>query len=440
MFENEEEKLNDLRKQLNQTTIPEEHIDGAIFQGVERAKREKQYMKKKRTRGLWTLAVSALVFITLVTSIRVSPAFANAVAAIPGLEKFVALIHNDKGLTAVIENDYYQNIGVSQTKKDMTLTINGVILDESGMNIFYSLQSPQSLEKVTVDSFELENKEGIPPSSYSYGNMHDGKIINEYNDRIDYHFPEPITFIDLNFTFNIAVRLHGEVTTFSLPFEIPENVKPSIKYTLNEEVEIESQKFTIQEITIHPLRVGIKVAFDPDNTMKILQFEDMRLEDENGEVWGSIMNGTSGRDISDTEQIYYLQSNYFEKPKQLHLRINKLQALDKSEAVVILDTEKNLLLNSPEDGRLQLGESSKSQAEIFLTDVEDDSHMYNLFTTVTDANGIVIDTPSTSMYTYEGEMHNTVDFGTTNYKNPLKLEIFAYPNTIEGDVRVELKQ
>ena len=54
------------------------------------------------------------------------------------------------------------------------------------------------------------------------------------------------------------------------------------------------------------------------------------------------------------EETYFLQSNYFEEPKELYLRINKLQALDKDEATLVIDTEKGEILNGPKDGRLQI--------------------------------------------------------------------------------------
>jgi len=445
MFEKEEEKLSELRTQLEHVDIPQGEIDGAILQGMERAKREKQVRRIKRKKGLWTLAVSAVVLITLVTSIRVSPAFANAVGSIPGMDKIVSLIQFDKGITSAIENDYYQRIGVSQTKESLTLTVDGVILDESGMNVFYTLDSSQSLEQVEVKSINLKNKTDISQSSIGFNTSNNGKLENEnvYTDRIDYHFSKPIQLNDLNFIFNMVVTLNGKDFKFSVPFLVPENVKPSITFTLNEDVEIEDQNFTVENITIHPLRVEVAISFNPNNSMEILKFEDMRLEDENGEVWGSIANGVSGRDISDTEQVYFLQSNYFEKPKELYLRINKLQALDKDEALVIIDTEKNLLLNSPKDGRLHLGDSSKSHADFFLTGVinEDEELNSTLVTSVKDATGKVIRTPSTGMY-YDSdkmESHWEISFETTNYKNPLHLELFAYPNYIKGDVKVELK-
>lgn len=439
MFEKEEDKLNDLRTQLEQVDLPLEMADGAILMGVERAKREKQMRRTKRKRSIWTLSVAAIALITLVTSIRISPAVANAVASIPGMEKIVALIHNDKGLNAIIENDYYQQIGVSQTKEYLTLTIDGVILDESGMNIFYSFTSPGSVERLNVKSIELENKLQIPPGTISYGSLHDGESKHLYTDRIDYQFGNPTKFTDLTFTLDLTVNQNGKDIDFSLPFEVPENVKPSITYVVNKEVEIQSQKFTIEEITIHPLRVGVKVSFNPKNTMKILQFEDMRLEDENGEVWGSIMNGTSATEVSETEKNYFLQSNYFEKPNKLSLRINKLQAIDQEDAYVIVDTEKGQLLHSPKDGKLQLVDAMK-QSINFSIEKANNGHHYSLFSSVKDAEGREVHTPSSSMTSDENTIKHWLQFDTNDYTNPLQLEITAYPNYIEGDIKIELNE
>ena len=436
MFEKEEEKLNELRKQMEHVETPHKEIDGAILQGMERAKREKQIRRTKRKNGLWTLAVSAIVLITLVTSIRVSPAFANAVGSIPGMEKIVSLIQFDKGVTAAIENDYYQVIGVAQTKDQITLTIDGVILDESGMNIFYTLNSPHSLEKVELKRFTLENKEEIPPSSFSYGHMNDGEDVNVYSDRIDYHFPEPITFKDLSFTFNLNLGLNGKDTEFSLPFEIPENVKPSITHNLNQVVEIENQKFTIQEVTIHPLRVGVKISFDPTNSMKILHFEDMRLEDENGEVWGSIANGTTGRSVSDTEKIYYLQSNYFEKPEELYLRINKLQALDKDESELVINIDNQKILNKPEAFDIRLSQASHSGIEIHLYG---EDFPYGLFSEVTDANGAKIEISTSGFSDRENFNTHDVTFRDPINTSVVHLPLSYFPNYIIGETSIQIK-
>ena len=67
-------------------------------------------------------------------------------------------------------------------------------------------------------------------------------------------------------------------------------------------------------------------------------------------------------------------------------------------------------------------------------------HNFDLSSSITDANGKSISTPSVSMFTDDEkkESHWHIQFGTTEYQNPLHLKLFAYSNYIEGDVKVEL--
>ncbi|MCZ8537461.1 DUF4179 domain-containing protein [Paenisporosarcina quisquiliarum] len=439
MYEKEEEKLDELRQQLEHVNIPTEMVDGAILQGFERAKREKVRKKKRRIRYFGMIA-AALLLITMATSIRVSPAFANAVSAIPGLEKIVAMIHYDKGLTSAFENDYFQKINASQTKGDLTLTVDGVILDESGINVFYTVKSDETIKNVRVQNVELKNNEISQPSSSSFSVTHDDQSIKEFSNKIDFHFQEPTKFSDLSFSLLMTIDQAGTVNEFTIPFTVPENVKPSHKFVLSKEVEIKKQKFTIEEVTIHPLRVDVRISLNPENSKKILNFTDLRLEDENGEIWGS-RGGISGSGVGELEQTIYLQSNYFEQPKKLYLRVNKLQAINQDEAIVVVDTEKNILLNSPRDGRLQLGDTNKKQANFFLTQAEEQDYSFDLTSKIQDTEGKIIHSPSSSMRYDAGKMesYSSINFETTDYKNPLQFELSAYPNYIEGDVKLELK-
>lgn len=442
MYEKEEQKLNDFKDRLEQVPLPLEAADGAIMQGLERAKREKMQKRVTRKRTIWSLAAAALLILTLATTIRVSPAFANAVASIPGMEKFVELIQNDKGLNAVFENDYYQPIGESQTLGSAMLTIDGVILDESGMNIFYTIESAVEMEDIQVSKPELENQQEVVLGSISYNHpVSEEDSSKIYTDILAYTFTDPVKFESLDFKLELEVDLNGDKIDFSVPFTVPENVKASSIYALNKEVEVEGQKFTIEEVTIHPLRVGVQVSFHPDNTKKILKFEDMRLENGNGEVWGSIINGiTSFGEDENGNTLYFLQSNYFETPEELYLRIDKVQAIDKEEAFVLVDTEKNILLNAPEDGNLQLGNSTKSQLEFNLHEYPNKDHFFSLFSKGTDANDKDLSRMQEEVYNDGSKMHWNITLETTDYVNPLKFELVEYPNYINGDVKIELKK
>src|SRR5690606_32363801 len=119
-------------------------------------------------RTLWSLVAAALLVLTLATTIRVSPAFANAVASIPGMDRIVELIQFDKGLDAVFKNEYYQLMGDSQTIGSATLTIDGIILDESGMNIFYTIESTLDMKDIVIHPPVLKNQQEVLPASISY--------------------------------------------------------------------------------------------------------------------------------------------------------------------------------------------------------------------------------------------------------------------------------
>lgn len=389
MYEEEEQRLLKFKKEYEKVELPIEQGDEAILSGFMKAKREKSLLKKKQKR-LLGLAIAAIIIVSFITSIRISPTFANALTSIPGMEWMIGFIEQDKGFSAIIENDYYQKVDVSETKGDLTLTIDGVIMDESGINVFYTLKSTNPLTGGEIKYINLLNKEEFPEHTRSYNVYFPDDIQNEFQDMVEYQF-----------------------------------------------VEIENQKITIEEIIVYPLRIGVKVAVDPTNTKEILGFEDMRLEDENGEVWTSIANGTVNRTLSKHEKMYYLQSNYFEKPKELYLRVNKLMAIDKEDAVVIVDTEANRLVKSPKDGKLKLGETSKAQAEFFM--VSDSEDMYTIFDEPIDATGKELSIPSTEFYNHENKKYWNMFFENSEYKNPLQMKLTFYPNYIEGDVKIEVK-
>jgi len=286
---------------------------------------------------------------------------------------------------------------------------------------------------------DIAQSENIPEGSFSYGNVMDEGENYTYKDRIDYQFGELYTSRNQSFDLKVAVKLKGEETVFSVPFTVPEQIKPSEVYTIDKEVDIKGQKFVIEKVTVSPLRVGVKVSIDPDNTMKILQFEDMRLEDEKGEVWGSIRNGTTASGGEDGKYTFFLQSNYFSKPEKLYLRMNKVQALQAEEAFAEVNTETEEWINQPEDQRIQLLQSNKHHAEFIMKNTGDEEFPFFFIGSAVDANGIEVETPSTGRYSDGEATHWDVNFDRTDYMNPLKLELFAYPNYLEGDIKIELK-
>lgn len=437
MFENEEKQLREVRSKLEELPIPSEQLDQAIQHGFTIADMELRAQRRKRRKSLWSTAVAVIFLLAFVTSIRVSPAFASAVSTIPGMGKLVELIQYDKGLQGIVANDYYQQIGVSQTKDDVTLTIEGIILDETGMVLSLTLEAPYSIKTMGYKNVDIYNDDKkIPPSAMSY-DYPEQQHENRKEDVIDVLFPEKKTFDSQDFTVKIQLD-NAKETMFSIPFTVPKEVKKGKVYTLNEEVEIEDQKMTIQDVTIYPLRVAVNIAFDESNSMQILNFEDLRIEDEKGEVWSSIQNGISGRGFAENERIFYLQSNYFEQPEKLYFKMNTVQALSKEEAFLLIDTEKQEVLRQPSVGELEVIEITRGWLEARLP-MKDKEFNYALFFDMLDADGEEIETRSQGMWTDKGYEHFDISFDQTYGKNPLKISFSAYPNYINGDVSIELE-
>lgn len=152
----------------------------------------------------------------------------------------------------------------------------------------------------------------------------DGKTTN--TGTIELSFENPLTA--RKFELNIKGRGDKQLESFVLQFELRKPIQEKKTYKLNKKVTIEGQKITFLDATIYPIRIAVHVKMDPNNSKKLLNFDDLRLVDENGETWNKIANGVTASKISDDEAIYYLQSNYFREPKELYLVLNKIQAVD----------------------------------------------------------------------------------------------------------------
>ncbi|WOV83614.1 DUF4179 domain-containing protein [Sporosarcina jeotgali] len=437
MYEREEKKLRELKHKMEQGTLPLEQADQMILAGIAKAKADRSKQKRRRKRITWTAALAAILILTFVTSIRVSTAFANTVASIPGMEPFVAMIQQDKGLQAIFKEDYYQEIGASQTVGDVTMTIDGVILDETGMNVYYTIESRKKMKTASVHTIEITNSRPMPEAGISYGGM-DANDVYSYQENMEITFSKRNVFNDLNFTVDAEMKIDGRIEPFSIPFKVPEQTKPSKPYVLNKVMELDGQHFTIDEIVISPMRASVQITFDPDNTKKIVSFEDMRLVDEKGEVWGRIANGVTafGNEKGKTTHTFFLQSNYFSTPEKLYLQINKAQAIKQEQAFIEVNTDTRELLAFPDGPELQLVDANRNGIDLLLS-VQDFNH--DPFTTAIDAQGKEISISSFSLYGEGDATHWSPAFETTSYTNPIRLELHAYPTYIEGDVKVEVK-
>ncbi len=436
MFDNEEKELEIYRKKLEELPIDLKKIDDAILKGVQIGESEKKNAKRKRKRTFYSLAAAAMIILVFVTSIRVSPAFAKAVATIPGMARIVELIEYDKGIKAIVDHEYYQTVHASVEKDNLNLTIDGVVLDETGMILSYTLEAPYSIEDLEYGDIKLLHDGEEIPSGLSY-NYPDQLHPNRKEDLIHFTFGEPQVFESQDFTLELEL-LTKEDTKFTIPFHVSEKIATGKAYPLHQEVEIEGQKLTIEKVTIYPLRVAVEVIKHPENTMELLLFEDLRIEDDKGEVWSKIQNGITSTESEDGRvNTYFLQSNYFEQPEKMYLKFNEMQALPKDDVYLVIDTNKKEVLKQPAVGNLEITDIRHGSIEGRFKNTSDFS--YGFINLIENANGDTIDSKSTGLWHEDEDSYFNEFFEAKNIVNPLTFHIWAYPNYVEGNVEIELK-
>ncbi|WP_040228430.1 DUF4179 domain-containing protein [Bhargavaea cecembensis] len=442
MFEEEEKRLATRHVELNQLQIPEEALTQAIRAGLSEAERRARRRSQRVRKSLLSAAAVALLLIAFVTSVRVLPAFANAVASLPGMSVIVDMIRHDKGMRAIIDNEYYEDVQASDSHGGVTVTLNGVIVDQSGMVISYTVDSAAPLKDPLFETPEIyADGKLIEPQGIAWN---DPVTSNSRSSEqsINYHFADPLPINTKNFELKMQIR-DGDTYDFRVPFEIQKPIAQGKVHELNRTVTIEGQKIIVKSVTIHPLRVEVAVDFDEANTMDILQFEDMRIENGKGETWSSITDGMTATEDEDGTQIYFLQSNYFEQPDLMIFRMNKMQAIDKDEQFIV-DTGTGEVIQTPSDGKLEVTAAVPLRIETKLR--TDGEFGYGYLKSAADANGKAIDLSSAGLwYSHdeEGEdrryTYNDLNFTDANYANPVTVSFFAYPNYIKGDVTLRLE-
>jgi hypothetical protein len=439
MFEKEEEKLSEYKEDFNNIDLPLQLLDQALTSGYQKAKMEKR-RKSRHRKWMVSVMTAAILLIGFFTSIRLSPAFADYVTNIPGMEKVVELIRGDKGKMLALENDYYEKIGVSQEENGITFTIDGAIADQDGLALFYSITSKEKQTELSTTNVKLKSLDGgkADIGTASFGSpFYSDKGETSFNDYFEFHFQSPLEAKK----FEIQVDVEGKTRVqFTLPFQLKKEIQAAKTYPLNKTVTFQGQKITFIDAKVYPLRAAIHVKMDHDNTKQILNFDDLRLVDENGEAWNKINNGVTASKISPDEAIVYLQSNYFKEPKELYLVLNKLQAVDKDEMFVVVDTQKQQILKQPKENYFSSLKVTGDAIHFIFTPGKEFN--YFLFNRKLDGNGEEIS--SSGGYSQSGFENGAMEIGVMmpapqTQVNPISLELVYFPSWIKGDYKIRIK-
>ncbi|WP_342504996.1 DUF4179 domain-containing protein [Sporosarcina sp. FSL K6-2383] len=419
-----------LTEELEAIEIPREALHQARVEAVYQHR-----LTKRRKRRLYSVAsVAALVLLLFVTSIRVSPVFAQAVSKIPGFASIVDIIANDKGISDIVENNYYEELGISVTQGDYTLTLQGAIADHSGMMIFYKLESLFDLSKVDLVSIEV-SQQGVPLSvATSYGS-HPVDETTIHEAKVEIMSVDDLSYDNKTFEFNLHLS-DGTNTKFTVPFTLTRPIEQPKVYDLNQSVIVDGQTIDIKQLKISPLRAEIKLAADEQNTMQLLQFTSVRLIDENGEDWGRPRGGGAGfGNLRDGEVAIFMESNYFRQPKKLTLVIDKIEALPKGSDYIEVDFEQQKVIYMPSELDVTVQVPSRNTLEVTYPKSNG-----QLFFGIVDQEGneFSSNTISTRFSEEESNVTAIYTFDFDNAVNPIRLHINSYPLYLDGKMEIDI--
>lgn len=427
------------------------NIDDYIENGIQKGKR---YKRVKRRTVISMMSSFALILI-FVTSIKVSPAFANTVKTLPGMEAIVKMIEGDRGIEDAVQNDFIQEIDVSETHGDVTLTVDRIIVDQARMILFYSIHTTGDYSFLRLKRPDLLSGDGTELKvSLSYNDPNEGaqfKQEKKLAGKMDIQFRENVEVPEI---LVLETRLEeaesgtstiGHELDHEWHLEIPidkkwfENTRETI--AMDPKIQMKNQTIHLEKLVIDPIRIGLHMKFDEKNTMQLFHFDDIKLVDEKGETW-PLSNGLM-RTGSEDDFVLYFQSNYFRKPKELYLTGSSIRAMDKEERNVVIDVKEEKLKKSPEDGRIRLKEVTKegNNLQFHLSvqlDEQDKEKGYQMF-----SHTLVNDDAETqeAIATRDDELISEIYFTVYNptNQNEIVLKLIDYPNRIIDPFKVKIK-
>ncbi|TYS73449.1 DUF4179 domain-containing protein [Sutcliffiella horikoshii] len=443
MFEKEEKKLHELKKEYANVEIPKE-IDDYIRSGIRKG-------KKSTPQPFWRIGMVAasILLIIFLTTIRISPGFANYVSTIPGMERIVELIRHNKGIMSAVENDYLQEVGITKEEDGVSLTIDAIIMDEAQMLIFYTIESDHNYPTINLSNIKLKSQTGeeLDVDGLSYGSHGEVMKGEKVSGQIKIIYSDK-EVIPEKFNFETGVNINEVEIIKGLNFPIEVDTQKFSAITngiaIDKSVEAGEQSIYFEKMEIHPTRIALFLEYDESNTHEIFRFDDIALEDEKGNRW--ISDGSSS--MEDNKIVIYFESNYFSEPQQLDLVFSSFTALPKDELEVVVDLEKESIIKAPSDKRLKkvwLDDGEKDRKGIYFqieVDPKDHNYFFSLFNNnIIDANGTVHEYTTRTYSNIDGtnlyEQGLIVD--TDKIVSPITLKIAEYPARIKEKVKVKIK-
>lgn len=355
---------------------------------------------RRRRLVLRPLAGMAACFAVFVLLVNFCAPVAYACSLVPGLRELAEAVTFSRSLSDAVDNEYVQPVSQSQTKNDITASIEYLIVDQKQVNVFYRLNSDVYTELAADPDVTCEDEDlGFSVGSSSYGEEN-GELLSfdidfvqgdvpdalqcklkVYSNAIDFSNPPMDNMEDSMFSDDVYDR-PDYLAEFEFLLEFDPKFTSSGKvFPVNHTVELEGQAITITDIEVYPTHMRVEIAESAENTAWLKDL-DFYIETDWGMKFDPVSSGITATGSADSPSMvsYRADSTYFYEADHLRLVITGATWLRKDMQTTYLN------LVSGETGELPEGAAFDSaQREgngwvvSFRAALEEDEPMYQLF-------------------------------------------------------------
>ena len=374
---NRMEEYNELLKELevvDESTGTEEsteciidkRLEGILDRAIARRKRKNLVL-----RPLIGVAASFALFVLLV---NFSTTVADACSGIPVLRELADAVTFSPSLEDAVDNEYVQPMNLFDQDGDASAKVEFLIVDQKQVNIFFRVFSDK-YEELYVDPGVKGVEKDLESNSVTLNgwDIPNGELQSVTVDFYDSNVPS-------------SMRLELDIRAGELTEEIPvteeEEFYPSgpseeeyishLEFVLefdpqftaggriievNQTVELEGQKITIEELEIYPTHMRINISDKAENTAW-LKCLDFYVEADWGKRFEPVQEGltSTGDGEGATMTSYRADSTYFYDAKSLKLVITGAKWLRKDMEKVYVNLRTKETDPLPEGVELYLTE------------------------------------------------------------------------------------
>lgn len=304
---------------------------------------DRAWRKKRRRTAKMILRPAAGIaacFAVFVLLVNFCAPVAYACAQIPVLRELAEAVTFSRSLTDAVENDYVQEMDLSQTENDITAEIAYLIVDQKQVNVFYRLRSEKYTQLAADPDVTCQEEElGYSVGNSSYGEEN-GVLLCTNIDFVYGDVPDQLQFT-LRVYSNDVYRNQAPVEDsensifadthdgpnylaefdFVLEFD-PKFTATGKVFPVNQTVILEGQAITVTDIEVYPTHIRVEIAEDGDNTAWLKDL-DFYIETDWGMKFDPVSNGVTATGSADSPSMvsYRADSTYFYEAEHLKLVI-----------------------------------------------------------------------------------------------------------------------